>query len=582
MKQRIAVPGAVGLVVFSLVGWVASSAIEQEVPTPASSLDDSFDLAVKQADEVLEANWAAESLTPAESAPDLQVLRRLSLVLHGTVPSLEEIRRFEMDDQPHRLRRWTAQKMDDPRFHRYFAERLVRSLVGTQDGPFVLFRRDRFVVWLSEQLRDRRPYNEITRDIIADTGLWTGEPATNFMTSAVVDGDIDENQLTGRVARTFLGQRMDCAQCHNDRRDESDKKMWKQDDFEGIAAHFGQTRVSIVGVEDKTEDEGEPVEYEIKDDPEAESGRIVAPAVPFGEEWLGEGTRREKLANWVTHPENRRFERAIANRVWGMMFGMPFERINAVDDMFDPPAERQPPTGEDLLDLLGRDFREHGYDLRRLVQLIAETRAFRMQSTHKIELEYERLEVQVAAAENGDAAELDTLLSKLHDSQVRFYAHIDNWAIFPMARLRPEQVIGSMLQAASVKTIDQESNLFIRFLRLVRENDFIEDYGDLGEAELEERAGTIPQALLRMNGKLARETTELNFLNAAGRIHDMAGTDKMRVECSYLVCFSRRPTVDETDHWVSLLDGKNEGEQKRVMQDMFWTLFNSPEFSWLN
>lgn len=583
MKKQFIVPSTVAILVFGVVGWVASSAIDRSQPSEVAELGDDFENVVSQANHKLESIWAAENITPAERADDLHVMRRLSLVLHGTVPSLEEIRQFEADDQPHKLRRWTAKMMDDPRFHRYFAERLARSLVGTQQTPFLLFRRDRFVLWLTDQLRDRRPYHEMTRDIIADTGLWTGEPATNFMTSALVDGDLDENRLTGRVSRTFLGQRMDCAQCHNDRREEIDKKKWKQAEFEGIAAHFGQTRVSMVGIEDKVQDDGKTVEYEIKDDPNSESGRIVPPSVPFGKEWLGEGTRREQLANWVTHPDNRRFERAIANRIWGLMFGLPFERIHSVDDMFDPPDERNPPAGEDLLDVLGKDFREHGYDLRRLVQIIAETRPFRLKSSHNIELQYEQLEIEIAKLDaNADGAELDAKYSQLEDTQIRFYAHIDNWAIFPFARLRPEQVIGSMLQAASVKTIDQESNLFIRFLRLVRENNFIEDYGDLGEAELEVRAGTIPQALLRMNGKLARETTELSFLNAAGRIHDMASSDEKRIECSYLVCFSRRPTAEETQHWLSLLSGKNKNEQKRVMQDMFWTLFNSPEFSWLN
>ena len=585
MKYRqYIIPALVAAAVFSLVGWVASSAIDPSLPNTVPALNDEFDAVVAAANERLELNWKTVGATPAQPADDLRVLRRMSLVLHGTIPSLEEIRRFQSDDQPHRLRRWAAQKMDDPRFHRYFAERLARSLVGTQKVPFLIYRRDRFIQWMSEQIRDRRPYNEIVHDIIAEKGLWTGEPATNFMTSAIVDGDLDENRLTGRVTRTFLGQRMDCAQCHNDRREEHNKKMWEQDHFEGMAAFFGQTKVTMVGVEDKQQMEGKPVEYEIKDDPEATTGRTVTPSVPFGAEWLGQsGSRREQLAAWVTHPDNRRFERAIANRVWGLMFGMPFERINSADDMFDPPEDRTPPENADLLDILGSDFREQGYDLRRLVQVIVETRPFRMQSKHPIEAEYESVEQQIAdLGDDGEPAKTDALYSRLDDLQTRFNNHIDHWAVFPLARLRPEQVIGSMLQAASIKTIDQDSNLIIRFLRLIREGQFTEDYGDLGEAELEERAGTIPQALLRMNGALSRETTEVGLLTASGRIDDLASSNEKRIECCHLVCFARLPTEEEKDHLLSLLQEKNKKQRQRVIEDIFWSLFNSPEFSWLN
>ena len=584
MKQRqFIIPALVAVGLFTLVGWVASSSIDPKLPPAVAELDTEFDAAVLAANERLESNWKAVGAIPAKADDDLRVLRRLSLVLHGTIPSLEEIRKFERDDKSNRLRRWTTEKLEDPRFHRYFAERLARSLVGTQKVPFLIYRRDRFIQWMTDQIRDRRPYNEIVRDIIAEKGLWTGEPATNFMTSAMVDGDLDENRLTGRVTRTFLGQRMDCAQCHNDRRDEHNKTMWQQDHFEGMAAFFGQTKVTMVGVEDKQKSNGEPVEYEIKDDPAAQTGRVVPPSVPFGVEWLGEtGSRRERLAAWVTHPDNRRFERAIANRVWGLMFGMPFERINSADDMFDPPEDRDPAESEDLLDILGRDFREHGYDLRRLVQVIAETRSFRMESKHPLEAEYEAIEQQISDLGDGDPAKSDAQTSRRDDIQIRFNNHIDHWAVFPFARLRPEQVIGSMLQAASIKTIDQDSNLIIRFLRLIREGKFIEDYGDLGEAELEQRAGTIPQALLRMNGELSRETSEVGLLTASGRIDDLSSSNEKRIECCYLVCFARLPTDEEREHLLSLLDGKNKNQRKRVIEDIFWSLFNSPEFSWLN
>ena len=68
-------------------------------------------------------------------------------------------------------------------------------------------------------------------------------------------------------------------------------------------------------------------------DSEGESAvRIAPPSVPFGHEWEpSSGTRRERLAAWVTHPDNKRFERAIANRVWANFFGAGL--IEPVDDL---------------------------------------------------------------------------------------------------------------------------------------------------------------------------------------------------------------------------------------------------------
>jgi hypothetical protein len=44
------------------------------------------------------------------------------------------------------------------------------------------------------------------------------------------------------------------------------------------------------------------------------------------------------------------------------------------------------------------------------------------------------------------------------------------------------------------------------------------------------RSGTIPQALLRMNGQLPRDTMEANPFTASGRIAWMAGSDEQCLE----------------------------------------------------
>lgn len=534
--------------VVGLVYWAARS------PLPAASRVhevgadvDSLTAPVAEINAEFHRKWKEADLVPAAPAPDLQVLRRLTLALMGTIPSLEEIRQFEADTRSDRLEHWTRRLLADERFSYYFAERLSRSFVGNEEGQFVVFRRDRFKNWLAEQLRENTPYDEMVRNMVSSTGLWTGKPATNFVTAAVNDGDVDENKLAGKTVRAFLGQRIDCAQCHD-----AFFSHWKQNEFEGLAAFYGQVRTNLVGVEDKTSEDGEAIEYKVEDRKSLEQ-RVVPESVPFHAEWLpSEGTRRERLAQWLTHPENRRFERAIANRVWALMFGRAW--YEPVDDLPDPTDD-----SHNVLDILGADFRAHGCDLRRLIQVIAASEAFRADS-----------EPPAALTESGSLGEQAANASRAEHA----------WATFPLIRMRPEQVIGSIRQSASIQTADYDAHWFMRMIRLVQESDFVKEYGDLGENELSDRGGTIPQRLLMLNGERAGDAAQAGPLNATGRIALMASTDERCIETAFLVCLTRRPTPEELEHFLGELKGKVRDERTQAIEDLVWSLYNSTEFSW--
>jgi hypothetical protein len=233
------------------------------------------------------------------------------------------------------------------------------------------------------------------------------------------------------------------------------------------------------------------------------------------------------------------------------MFGRPYYQLAPVDDLPDP---GDPDFAEEtrVLDILAEDFRDHGCDLRRLIRVIASTRAFRMSSIHP-----------------------DEALTAAQTEQ-----HERAWALFPLIRLRPEQVIGSMLQAGSVQTIDQNSHLLVRTVRFFRENGYINEFGDPGDAELEERPSTIPQALLQMNGQLVRELTEPSPFTAVGRIANMSSSPEKVLENCFLACLTRRPTQTERDQLLPPLAAKDQALADGAVQDLYWALFNSPEFSW--
>ena len=485
---------------------------------------------VESVDASFRREWGSNGLKPAGPAPDLIQARRVALGLMGTVPSLEEVRQLEALPADQRMPWYIDHILKDQRFHDYLAERLARAYVGTEDGPFVFFRRRRFVTWLSEQVASNRPYDQTVRDLIATEGLWTDHPAANFVSvTAQQDKGNQPNpvRLAGRVTRAFLGLRLDCAECHNHPFAE-----WKQTDFQGFAAFFGQTRIGFTGIRDK---DGE---YEVEDK-KTKLMRAVPPRVPFAPELLPEqGTRRKRLAAWVTHPNNPYFARATVNRVWALMFGRPL--VAPVDNL--QPDGPLPPA----LQILADDFIAHNFDLRRLVRAIASTEVFRLDSATE--------------HETGEAEE-------------------KAWAVFPLSRLRPEQVAGSVLQSASVTTIDAESHILVRLMRQGQQSQFVQRYGDTGEDDFDDRGGTIPQRLLLMNGEMVRDRVKDGPVTAAGRIAWMAPNDPKAVEVAYLAVLSRRPTPGETAHFEAALKDQSM-RRGQHLEDLYWALINSTEFSW--
>jgi hypothetical protein len=107
---------------------------------------------VRRVDASFRHAWTEQKLQLAPTATDLLVARRLALGLMGTIPSLEEIRQFEYLPEDQRLPWWIDHILQDRRFAANFAERFARAFVGTEEGPFILYRRRRFVDWLAEQL----------------------------------------------------------------------------------------------------------------------------------------------------------------------------------------------------------------------------------------------------------------------------------------------------------------------------------------------------------------------------------------------------------------------------------------------
>src|SRR5207245_2395846 len=102
---------------------------------------------------------------------------------------------------------------------------------------------------------------------------------------------------------------------------------------------------------------------------------------------------------------------------------------------------------------------------------------------------------------------------------------------------------------------------------------------DDGEDQFDGRGVTIPQRLLMMNGKLVRENVGGGPNSASRRIAWLAPDDARAVESAYLAVLTRRPTPAEAAHFEATL-AKNPEMRTERMQDLYWALINSTEFSW--
>lgn len=513
----------------------------QSEAAPAEAAEqDSIANAIQEINELWSASLEERGMQPADPADWMTNCRRISLALVGNGLSLEEIRQLEQVPKPAREAAHLQNLLKDPRFHHYWAERWTRFLVGTDGGQFIVYRRRRFKIWLAEVFAANRRYDQMVRDLITAEGLWTDQPQVNFLTATFDSNNnqADPVRLAARTSRAFLGLRIDCLQCHNDflgnvnLGDADDPREGMQTDFHQLAAFYTSAKNGVLGVRS-----GE-VDYSYKY-LDATEEVAVQPAVPYSPELLpSDGDPRNRLATWITHPENRQAARAAVSHVWALMFGR--ASGEAVDNL--PIDAKSSP----MMEALANDFVEHGFDMRRLIRLIAGSGAFRVDS---------RAEFEVTPA---------------HER-----AH----AVFPLVRLRPEQVAGSVIQAARIKKTDRESSLFLQLQTLTGTNDFVTQYGDVGEDEFTTDSVTITQRLLMMNGGMLSEVVNSNpVLNTSAHVGMFAKDDQHAVGILYLCALNRYPTAAEKEHFVRRLsEAENRDE---AIEDILWVLLNSSELAW--
>ncbi len=130
-----------------------------------------------------------------------------------------------------------------------------------------------------------------------------------------------------------------------------------------------------------------------------ESGEIVNPApprfLPPAVDSEAHRLTRLDLAKWLVAPENPLTARVFMNRLWKQFFG------NALSaQVNDLGAQGEWPTHPELLDWLAVEFRESGWDVKHMVELIVTSAAYRQDSNLRPELREADPENRLLASQN--------------------------------------------------------------------------------------------------------------------------------------------------------------------------------------
>lgn len=110
-----------------------------------------------------------------------------------------------------------------------------------------------------------------------------------------------------------------------------------------------------------------------------ETGEVVQPAVPeflqeHGWEVEGRATRLD-LAKWILNENNPLTARTAMNRLWRLYFGR-----GIATNVTDLGGQGTMPSHPELLDWLAVDFREGGWDIKRMVKKVVMSKAYRQKS----------------------------------------------------------------------------------------------------------------------------------------------------------------------------------------------------------
>lgn len=374
------------------------AAAEKPAPERPAS-DPSLLSAAQSIDGLIRAGLTKRKLTPPAVIDDERFLRRAYLTAVGRIPTAEEAAEFLGDHSAHKRTNLVSRLVRSSGYASQMTNWIFDLLRIVDRNNVAQIRFPVYRQWVRDAVAQNMPWDQMVTSLLtARGGGWDGETAAVGYFTRDRGMPLDNLAITMRV---FLGDRMECAQCHNDPFGDTKQKDFfrlaaftngqdpvKQDLFRGIFQEMnarpqnslehqaawmfwrdiygnslgggGTGRIAL------------PRDYSYKD---ARPGDILGARVPFGVSTTTTGQRdrddgREKLAEWMTRGTGDRFPAMIANSMWRKVMGAGF--FEPGDSYVEPTETHEPEVAARLAALM----KQLKYNLRDYQEVLMLTQAF--------------------------------------------------------------------------------------------------------------------------------------------------------------------------------------------------------------
>ena len=535
---------------------------------------------------------ANANIEPAPLISDEEFLRRVTLDLTGRIPSATDVTDFLANSSPIKRDYVIDALIASPEFTdkwTLFFGDLFQNNVNSQQFSRGIQGRDAFYLYLRDSIEQHKPYDVMAREMITATGdSWVvGEanwPVGNTISMGPAQDTYDGAAVD--LSNMFMGiNSVDCLLCHDGARHLDQVNLWGATETRrnmwGLAAYFSRTvmtrpaRGTGIVVSDSTT---ASVDYRLNTtngnrtprQPSIDGVNSIAPRYPFSDSadpgsgvYDGE-TYRQAIARQIT--ADLQFSRAAVNYIWERMMGEAFVSpsnafdIRRVNPDSPPPAPwTLQPTNPRLLDRLARDFQSNGYDIRRLIGLIAKSSAYQLSSSYPGTW----LSGYVPYYARKFVRRLDA--EEIHDAVAKATAMTQTYNFASPSVLRPTAWAGQFPDTQEPRRNGAVAQFLNAFGR--------------GDRDLNPRRsdGSVIQGLTMLNNTFVTTRTRLNGgpPTSVTTLLQQTSDPVTIIRLLYLNTLSRSPTQAEVD---ALLPSFQQLGNTEAAEDLQWVLLNRLEF----
>ncbi len=491
-------------------------------------------------------------LSASPAADDGIFLRRATLDVTGRLPTLEETRTFLGSSDPNKRAILIDTLLETPNYADFFAGKWAGLLRNKVAGGTEWVSRDSqaFHAWIRSAFIQNKPFDQFASELITASGKANENPAVSWYRVVT-----DRKEQMQDIAQVFLGVRMQCAQCHH-----HPYERWTQDDYYSFAALFSTIERKKIGKlpeEDIVYHNRKAAQMENPNSKVVLQARLLGAEQPLG---LPDAQDpRPALADWMRDPANPYFSKVLVNRYWKHFFGRGL--VEPEDDI----RPTNPPTHPELLDRLAAHFVQSGYDMKALIRVITNSRAY-----------------QLSAEPVGQNAD---------DTQ--------NYARFYPRRMSAEVMLDAANDLSGAQNSFNRQPMGVRAVALPNEeaNNESEFLTMFGRPQMDtacecERTtdANLGQSLHLINSDLIQAKLALSAGRASLLAKEKERPDVDRLQEVYLTALCRKPADEESAVALAHLKRKRElsaadpaklspaKAEQEAWEDILWVVMNSKEF----